>query len=1390
MEEDADRPVPPRRRPLGWRILRAIGLVLVGFVCLVLASLWGIDTGPGHRLIADRVADMKPSSGLRIRIGRIDGSIWNHATLRDVRLYDLQGRFFEAPEIAIDWHPLRWVQNRLDIDRLAAPLVTLDRLPRLKPKPGAPILPGFDIHVGQLRIDRLRLGRAVAGRPYVARIAAKADIHGKRAMIGLRARSNAGDRVLLDLDAEPDGDRFKLAAELEGPQGGTIAGLIGTRHPVALTIGGQGSWHDWKGSAHATMAAKPVADLALRVQQGHYSLSGTMAPSPFLSGKLQRLTTPRVAIRGDATLADRKLTGKLSLATPALRFATHGTVDLAASAFAGLQIDMQLLQPSALFPNMSGHDIRLHAQLDGLFKTAAFRYALTSPHFAFDQTGFDSVRATGAGHLSGPPVALPIRLQAARVTGVGAVAGGILANLAITGTLKIDAKTLVGNDLVLSSDKLKGKLLLRVDLVTGRYDVALAGGLTRYLIPGLGIVDVTTKVTVLPGPNGIGSIVSGTGQAIVRRFDNAFLRGLAGGEPRLDTKLVRTTDGVLHFTDTVITGPSIRITGSGTRQRDGSLQFTGTGTQAVYGPFRITLDGMIEHPTIRLVLDHPVDPLGLSQVALDLDPVPQGFTFRAKGGSLAGPFDAHGTIHTPALPTVIDVADIAVSGTHAKGSLRADPGGFTGRLDLAGGGIAGAIQFAPQGMIQRIEPHLVFTNATLAAATSVFVRRGRADGVILLDPDGVAVDGTAAGTGISRGNVSLARASVQAHLKGGKGTVTGKIAGSGGRAFDIAASADVAPGRVTLSGQGTVEGRPIKLTAPAVLTMSDDLWQLAPVRLEYAGGTATVSGAFARASTSFDAGLEHMPLGVLDIFNPSLGLGGYASGKLSYRHIGGTAPSGRIDVAVRGLTRSGLVLSSTPVDLGLAAVLTADGAGARAVVVSGGKTIGRAQAKIGPLPPGEDIIRRLTNAPLFAQLRYSGPADTLWRLIGVETIDLSGPLAVSADIGGTPADPSIRGSVSSVGGRLESATTGTIITEMKAAGTFDGSRLNLTSMTGRAGGGTVSGRGNFEFGAGKGMGMDLQLDAQNAVLLNRDDIGATVTGPITMKSNGRAGTIGGDITIQKGRFKLGSAAAAQVPQLTVKEINRADEGEQTIAPPALWTLDIKAKARSQLMVTGLGLDSEWRADLTIKGAINNPAIGGRVDLLRGAYQFAGRRFDLDRGMIRFTGDAPPDPVLDITALANLQGISATIHVTGTGLHPEISFQSVPALPEDELLSRLLFGTSITNLSAPEALQLAAAVASLRGGSGSGFNLDPINAVRKAVRLDRLRILPADLTTGQKTAVAAGKNIGRRTYVELITDGQGYSATSIEYRITRWLSVLSTVSTICRQSANFKISKDY
>ena len=70
------------------------------------------------------------------------------------------------------------------------------------------------------------------------------------------------------------------------------------------------------------------------------------------------------------------------------------------------------------------------------------------------------------------------------------------------------------------------------------------------------------------------------------------------------------------------------------------------------------------------------------------------------------------------------------------------------------------------------------------------------------------------------------------------------------------------------------------------------------------------------------------------------------------------------------------------------------------------------------------------------------------------------------------------------------------------------------------------------------------------------------------------------------------------------------------------------------------------------GAPDNPAITGRANLIRGDYQFAGREFQLQRGIIRFAGEVPANPSLDISADANTQGLSATIRVTGPAQKPD------------------------------------------------------------------------------------------------------------------------------------------
>ena len=1371
------------------RWLRRLGLALLAVAALIVAVGAILDTSVGHRLVADRIAALRPANGLRFSIGRIEGSLYGKAELIDVRVSDSHGLILAVPRAALDWKPFAWAGNRLDITSLHVPQATLAKLPQLTPTGrSGPILPGFDIHIGALDVDRLIVAKAVTGVVRSGSLHGKADVRSGRAIVTLNAAVAGSDTLALKLDAEPDRDGFDVDVHARGAAGGVLAKLSGLPGPIALDVAGDGRWSIWQGTATASVGKTRVLDLALTNRAGRYALSGAIAPGTITHGKLQRLTVPRVRIKGDATLANRRLDGSLVLRSPSLLVDATGTIDLAHSAWRNVRIKAHLLRPAALFPNMTGRNIEMRAILDGRFATAHFDYRLAADHVAFDSTGFDRVRAAGAGHFSNAPVIVPITLTAAQVTGVGDVAGGILRNLKVVGQLHVTPRELTGNNLAVTSDKLKARIDLLVDLKTGHYQVGLSGGLSRYLIPGLGVVDVTSKLQAVPGPNGHGTRLIGTGTAQMVRLDNAFFRSLAGGLPKIVTGLERTPDGILHFNNLILTAPDIRIVGNGYRRRDGTFHFEGAGQQRTYGPLTLVLDGKIDHPTLDLRFARPNDTLGLHDVIAHLDPTDQGFAFRAAGQSRLGPFSANGAILLPSGGQgTIAIAALDVTGTHAAGNLAIVSGGFDGKLALTGGGVSGTLAFAPAGSIQRIEGHLDFDHASLGNGGTTLAR-GHLDLVTLLDPAGTTVDATARGFGLRRGPLSLARFTGTARLRGGNGQIKASIAGSRGRAFDIQTTTDITDDSYRVMAEGTVDRRPLKLETPAMLSRDRDGWRLASTHLTFAGGDATVGGHFSSGGNAIDATLARMPLSILDIGFPGLGLGGAAYGTLSYASNGDAPPTGKIDMTIRGLSRSGLVLSSKPVDVGIAGVLQPGKAAVRAVAASGGQTIGRAQALLSPLGGG-DLVTRLRSAPLFAQIRYNGPADTLWRLTGVELFDLSGPAQIAADARGTLADPRIQGRVATNGARLESAVTGTVLTGVQASGRFGGSRLVIDSFAADAGkGGRVTGTGAFDFAAANGIGIDLQMQADRAVLINRDDIGATVTGPLKFQSDGSGGLISGDVTLIKSRYRLGQATAATaVPQLDITEINLPGGGVEDEAPRKPWQLKIHARAPNALTVSGLGLDSEWSANLQIAGQPDNPAITGQAKMIRGNYEFAGREFELDRGIIRFAGEVPANPALDISANASETDLNATIHVTGAAQKPEITFTSTPALPEDELLSRLLFGTSITNLSAPEALQLAAAVAALQNG-GNGLN--PINAVRHAVGLDRLRIVPADPQTGQGTSVAAGKYITRRLYAEIVTDGQGYSATQVEFQVTRWLSLLSSISTLGRESANVRVSKDY
>lgn len=1374
------------------RAARAFWFLIAFAVLLALAGIGAVaflDSDRGRAFVIRQLPLYAPQSGLTVRAGRIDGSIFGTATIHDLELGDSRGVFARAPRVDIDWRPFDLARNLLTVRALTIPELRVLRRPALRPSADKRVLPDIDIRIDRLRVDRIVVEAPVIGRPVLASLRGDADIRDGRARLNLDAASpDAGDNLRVRLDAAPDRDRFDMGLRLDAPAKGIVTGLLGLAQPLDVDVAGAGSWSAWKGTAAATLGGRRLADLALGAAGGRFTAVGALTPGALLTGMAARLAAPALRVDASATLAERQARTIVHARSAALTVDAGGTIDFASESLAGVTIEARVLQPAAIHPRIVARDLRLRARLAGTFRAPLIDYVATAPQFAWGKTGFTGVRAVGIVAGGARPLVIPVTASAARVTGVGALGEPLLTGLRVTGPLTLRGTALVFDAVAVRTDRLTARAAGRIDLPTGAFRVVLKGDLPGYLVPGLGVANIAGDVVATPDPAGLR--VAGMATARITRLDNPFFASLLEGLPSVVAQVVVAPDTSLIFTNARLTSPGLALTTNGTRAANGIVALAGVGISRRYGPVGVRLLGQIEAPVVDLTLARPDFGIGLRTIVARVEPLTGNWRFTANGATDYGRIDARGLIR-PGTATAVDVGAVTLAGITGRGTLiQAPTGPFAGRLALAGAGIDGSALLAAAGAVQRADIALTAANAKLPLAPPISVGSGNLRATLLLDDAGPVVTGRFALAQVRRADIVLTDANGTIDYRAGRGTAQVALSGIGKAPFTMQARATFAGERIELAGSGVFDRRQLGLVSPAVLTRDGTDWVLAPTVVTTPDGRAEVSGRWGER-TAVRARLDNLGLALLAAADPRLDFGGRVSGTIDVSLPRGGLPTGTAALRVTGLSRAGLGAASLPIDVAINGAVTPAGGSARAVIVRGGAVEGRLQAQLRDIPggTGDTPLERLLAAPLFAQARYVGPAQALWPLSGIEALDVRGPVRIAADIGGQLGQPTLTGTITSDGARVENVTLGTVVEKVRLDSRFTASRLDLTGFSGTIGKGSVTGSGSIGLSAIEGFPIDIRVVLNNAQALKRDDLTATVTGELHLVSNRAGARIAGNLTADAARFRIGRPASAEVPVLTVREIN-AEAVRRRVVPaerPTSWGLDINVRG-PRIQVEGMGLQSDWRGDLALSGTATAPALSGRVRLIRGDYDFAGKRFQLTRGDLRFQGGYPPDPIIDIAAENTSAQFTATLTITGTGLRPEIAFGSVPALPQDEVLSRVLFGSSIANLSAPEALQLAGALASLRGGRGEGLN--PINLVRKGLGIDRLRILPADTVSGRRTSVAAGQYIGRRVYLELASDAQGYTATNIEVALTRSLSILSQVATQGGTSVNLRLKKDY
>jgi translocation and assembly module TamB len=586
---------------------------------------------------------------------------------------------------------------------------------------------------------------------------------------------------------------------------------------------------------------------------------------------------------------------------------------------------------------------------------------------------------------------------------------------------------------------------------------------------------------------------------------------------------------------------------------------------------------------------------------------------------------------------------------------------------------------------------------------------------------------------------------------------------------------------IAVMPSGDIAAQPFTSDAPLQLTFTSDGMSLAPATITVGGGTVLLKARQSPQELAADASFEGLQLRtVTDILQQPT----YSATVAGSLTVKSQPKDGSLDAQIDIKDLAAAEQSATPISLTMSAQAQAQTLNTR-ISVSHAQSPDalRAQAAL-PIrwPQAPGLFTLNTTDPVAGTLTLDTQLAPLWQLVDQVDQTLQGALNAEMTLSGSLNDIKPTGTIALSDGRYENLELGTQLNSLTAAATLTDTQLLVQSLSANDGrGGTLSasavaGLYPFEPQQSKILLQDFQLLAKEG-LVARADADLALTG------SAEALSVAGDVTIAEARYAISTSGAAAVPTLPIEEINKAaldgdepgtlvvkprdEEAAKDGALPPI-NLDIQVNAPRRIFVTGMGLTSEWRTQLDIDGTAQKPSVVGQIQMIRGELEFAGKRFQLERGQIFLDGGQEIEPRLDILA-QNTQGdFTARIGITGTPSDPVITLSSSPALPDDEILSRILFGTSASDLSALEAVQLGSAVAALSSGGGSSA-LDIAGKARSATGLDRLSLGSND----SSTAITGGKYLSPNVYLQFTTDpGSGQYLAAIEWYITRTLSLLS------------------
>ena len=338
-------------------------------------------------------------------------------------------------------------------------------------------------------------------------------------------------------------------------------------------------------------------------------------------------------------------------------------------------------------------------------------------------------------------------------------------------------------------------------------------------------------------------------------------------------------------------------------------------------------------------------------------------------------------------------------------------------------------------------------------------------------------------------------------------------------------------------------------------------------------------------------------------------------------------------------------------------------------------------------------------------------------------------------------------------------------------------QVNITQLTGEAGGGQISARGVV--GYRPQLRMNVALQAKSVRIRYQDAIRTVLESDLNLAGTSEASTLNGRVLIDSLSFTQNFDLASLAGQVQSGPESAPSEGmAQNLK------LNITVQTARDLNLSSSAVSLQGQANLRVIGTAADPVIVGRTEFTGGDIFLMNKRYQIERGIIEFSNPNRTEPVLNVLLTTTINQYNLSLTFLGPLDKMQTNYVSDPQLPTADIINLIARGQTTQQAAAApsnfgaSSLLAQGAASQVSGGiqklAGlSSLSIDPTLggndsnpgarvAMQKRITSSFLFTFATDVTSTQREIIQGEYQFNKRWSASVTRDENGGFAVDGKY----------------------------